>query len=364
MPNSTANLLTLAPKIALIGLVSVFFVPSSPSHSQPRVLTIEIEIVDQVDPAGLPPHLQRIKPVFLANLHKNMQAIFKALGRCEILDRHPDLPRADQSHRESGAVDIEARVTVLQLYKSYRNKLFLGTHDDINVFDEFYYAPGTEEVIAEPVIVGRLELDLVDARKGKRFWSRLSDSTATIPYHNHRYIINPAKHPGATHPELLQNHMADILRLSNVPGSPLRYSLDAADRWFISAPRDDIHTARGLLKGLAASFYTAVDSHLPLEGQVVELLPEEKGKRRVLLNIGATHGVVPGLKFEVRRPLPASQKVGQIQVIKVDSTTAIARVRKIDRHLRKRGEGLQPGDRAISKKRKSTRTRSAVERSN
>ncbi len=39
-----------------------------------------------------------------------------------------------------------------------------------------------------------------------------------------------------------------------------------------------------------------------------------------------------------------------------DSTTAIARLRKLDKKLRKRGEGLQLQDRVISSKRPSRRS--------
>ncbi len=343
--------------ISLIGLTLVFVGHATPCSSQPRELVIGVEIVDQVDAAGMPPHLLRVKPLLLDNLHQDILVLFKALGRCKAFELSSD--SSSESQAQYGAVDFFAQVFVRQLHKSYRNKQYLGTSHDIHIADELYYEPGDMEVISEPILIAQLELGLVDARKGKRFWSRMSDSTAAIPHGRYDYIFNPAKHPGATHPEMLQNFMADILRLTNVPRSPLRHILEAADRWFISEPRDDIDTARGLLVGLAASFYTGLDGNLPLEGEIVELLPEEKGKRRVLLNIGAVHGVSSRLKLDVWRPLPAAQKVGQVQVVQVDSTTAVARVRKIDKKLRKLGEGIQSGDRVISKKRKSTRTWSA-----
>jgi hypothetical protein len=346
-----------AKKWILLGLTLGFFSDAAPALSQPRTLVIGVEIVDQVEPAGMPPHLQRVKPLLLDNLHQDLMVLFADLGRCKPLDLAVD--RSNGSRAGSGAVDFFAQVIVHQLHKSYRNKQYVGTSHDIHIADELYYEPGETEVTSEPILIARLEFGLVDAHKGKRFWSRMSDSTAAIPHGRYDYIFNPAKHPGAVLPESLQNFMADILRLTDVPRSPLRYILDAADRWFISKPQDDIDTAQGLLAGMAASFYTHLDSNLPLEGQAVELLPEKKDKTRVLLNIGAEHGVIPHLKLDVWRPLPTAQKVGQIQVVQVDSTTAVARVRKIDKQLRKRGEGIQPGDRVISKKRKSTRSWSA-----
>jgi len=81
------------------------------------------------------------------------------------------------------------------------------------------------------------------------------------------------------------------------------------------------------------------------------LLPERKGKPHVQLNIGAQHGLVRKMRLQVLRPDPSDQKVGQLEVVEVDSTTAIARLRKLDKKLRKHGEGLQLQDRVISPKR-------------
>ena len=81
------------------------------------------------------------------------------------------------------------------------------------------------------------------------------------------------------------------------------------------------------------------------------LLPERKGKAHVQLNIGAQHGLIAKMRLQVLRPDPSDQKVGQLEVVEVDSTTAIARLRKLDKKLRKLGEGLQLQDRVISPKR-------------
>ena len=340
-------------KLLLGGFILAFFSAANPALSQPRPLVVGVEVVDQVEPTGMPPHLLHAKPLLLDNLHQDMTALVNNLNRCKTLDFASFGSREINS--ASRPVDYVVRVVVNQLYKSYRNKQFFGTSHDIHLSDQRYYQPGEREVIAEPILIGRIEFGLVDTHKKKRIWSLMSDSTATIPHDRYDYIFNPAKHPDAVLAESLQNYMVDILRLTNVPRSPLRHILGAADRWFISRPRDDLDTAQDLLAGLAASSYSALDSNLPIEGQVLELLPPENDKTFVLLNIGAAHGVISRLKLDVWRPLPADQKVGQVQVVQVDSSTAVAKVRKIEKKIRKRGEGIQAGDRVISKKRKSKR---------
>jgi hypothetical protein len=62
------------------------------------------------------------------------------------------------------------------------------------------------------------------------------------------------------------------------------------------------------------------------------------------------------MRLDVWRPQPSQQKVGQVEVVELDSTTAIARLRKIEKKLKKRGEGLQKQDRVISHKRPSRKS--------
>ena len=345
-------------RVLALGLAVALIGRPTPSFSEPRELAVGVEVEDLVDPVGMPPHLLRERESLLDDLGRDLRFLLEDLGRCTTTSLSPGAGLDRQA--DVRAVDFIARARLRQLYKSYRNKQHLGTAHDVHISDEYYYDPEALEVTSEPILVARLELGLVEARRGKRFWSGMSDSTAVIPHGRYDYMINPARHPGATRPEMLQHVMAGIMRLTDVPRSPLRYILDAADRWYISSPEEDVRTANGVLAGLVGSFFTELDSHLPLEGRVVELLPEVDDKTRMRLDVGAVHGVFPGLKLDVWRPHPAGQKVGQVQVTELDSATAVARVRKLDRKLRKQGEGVQDGDRVISKKRRSTRTRSAA----
>jgi hypothetical protein len=109
-----------------------------------------------------------------------------------------------------------------------------------------------------------------------------------------------------------------------------------------------------MLAGLITSVSAELDANLPLEGRIKAMLPEAEGRKRVVLDIGARDGLTVRLRLDVWRPLPAQQKVGQIEIVGVDSTTSIAWIRKIEKKFRKRGEGPEPGDRVISRKRSAS----------
>ena len=87
------------------------------------------------------------------------------------------------------------------------------------------------------------------------------------------------------------------------------------------------------------------------------LLPAANGPPLAPLGIGAGHGVVPRLRLDVWRGVSTPEKVGQIEVVQIDSTTAVARLRRLEKPFRQRGGGLLPDDRAVSRKRASGRRR-------
>jgi hypothetical protein len=65
--------------------------------------------------------------------------------------------------------------------------------------------------------------------------------------------------------------------------------------------------------------------------------------------------LVPRLRLDVWRDPPNEEKIGQIEIVQLNPTSAIAKLRKLEKKIRKRGETLQPGDRVISRRRDSTR---------
>ena len=242
-----------------------------------------------------------------------------------------------------------------KLNKIFRNRMveYFGSRAQQTV-PALAGEPQSYEVSALPVIIGQLQVRLLDTRRGKTLWSSRSDTTLAIP--RHTYIYNPRKYPGWTRPELLQSHLAGIARLQD------RYPavasmLHAADRWYVSDPAADLDTATRALKLMVASLYTALDGNLPLEGRISRMLPSQKGKQYAHLDIGAHHGLTKKLRLDVHRPEPGGPKVGQVEIVQLDSLSAVVRLRKLERGIRRLGQGLQVGDRVVSDKRDSPRRR-------
>lgn len=323
------------------------------AFSQPRTQSIGVVITDKVNLHALPLHLRDRHAQSLNELRRRVMSLLDDLGRFETAEWSAVANGRRYVYSGPGSVAFVAHLTIHKLGKIYRNETQYYPNYPASASSQVGNSP-PYEIISRPAITGRLKIELVELKKNKAFWSALHDSTAIVPHDPLAYIYNPRKHPGFTHPSMIRAHLADIMRLQTLNRSAER-GMAMSDRWYISAPGDDIATARTLLADLVAWLPADLDSNLPLEGRIAALVPEKKGKRQVLLNIGARHGLSPRLRLDVWRPLPSAQKVGQIEIVKVDSTTAIARVRKIEKKLRKRGEGPNAGDRVISRKRPSTR---------
>lgn len=334
----------------LIGLTAILF-GNQPTNAQPHIYTIGLFFTDLVDQEILPVHLAEQHPHLMREINHALRELFTNLGRFRVV-RLPSVGEArDPVYQGEESVDYTAHFILHKAYKTYHNKVIhyenLGLFDDGRPSEDRSY-----EVISLPSIVGQLEVKMVDPRRGKIFWSDLRDSSAVIPYDKQLFLYNTWKYPSASHPGLTRAFLADLLRLQMADPATER-ALNVAERWFVSKPSSDLAVARGVLKGLADNLAPDLDANLPLEGRIAALLPEQKGKPHVQLNIGAQHGLTKRMRFDVWRPRPSQQKVGQIEVIDVDSTTAIARLRKLDKKLKKRGDGLQIQDRVISPKRPS-----------
>ena len=344
-------------KILIIGsLTSIFCVALCPAFSQPRVHTIGLAITDLVERQALPLHLQRHQPVFMEELHRQMSNLFEDLGRFQTFDWQASSDRDKYLYYGEESVDFVAHVIVHRLYRVYSNKVLYASPYDAPSGSAFPTSEAQNiEVLSLPMVSGRLEVKLVDPLKDKIFWSGQRDSSAIVPYDEFRFIYNPSKYPGMTHPALIQTYLADILRLQHA-NSIVERALYASDRWYLSEPEDDVEIARGVLADLVRTFYSEIDGNLPLEGRIDALLQDKtKGKPTCLLNIGSKHGAVPRLRLDVWRNSPDEEKIGQVEIIKLSPTSAIAKLRKLEKKVRKRGETLQLGDRVISHKRDSTR---------
>ena len=337
----------------LIGLATVLF-GGQPANAQPHIYTIGLVFTDLVDQEILPVHLAEQHPLLMREIDQAIRDIFASLGRFRSVHLQSIGEVHDPIYQGEESVDYIAHFILNKAYKTYHNQVI--HYEDLGLFDDG--GPSADRsyaVISLPAFVGQLEVKLADPRRDKIFWSDLRDTSATIPYDKRLYLYNIWKYPGASHPGLTRAFLADLLRLQMANPATER-ALNVAERWFVSKPSSDLAVARELLKGLADNLAPDLDANLPLEGRIAALLPEQKGKPHVRLNIGARHGLTARMRFDVWRPRPSQQKVGQIEVVEMDSTTAIARLRKLDKKLKKRGDGLQIQDRVISPKRPSRRS--------
>lgn len=335
-------------RLFLIGWAAILF-GNQPANAQPHLYTIGLAFTDLVDQEALPVHLADQHPLLMREIERTLSDTFADMDRFRAV-RLPSMGEArDPVYQGEASVDYIAHFMLNKAYKTYHNKVIhyenLGLFDDGRPSEDRSY-----EVISLPAIVAQLEVKLEDPRRDRIFWSDLRDSSAVIPYDKQLYLYNSWKYPGASHPSLTRAFLADLLRLQMANPSTER-ALNVAERWFISNPSSDLAVARGVLKGLADNLAPDLDANLPLEGRIAALLPARKGKPHVRLNIGAQHGLLKRMRFDVWRPRPSQQKVGQIEVVEMDSTTAIARLRKLDKELKKRGDSLQTQDRVISPKR-------------
>lgn len=335
-------------RLFLIGWAAILF-GNQPANAQPHRYTIGLAFTDLVDQEALPVHLADQHPLLMREIERTLRDIFADMGRFRAVRLRSTGEARDPVYQGEESVNYIAHFMLNKAYKTYHNKVIhyenLGLFDDGRPSEDRSY-----EVISLPAIVAQLEVKLEDPRRDRIFWSDLRDSSAVIPYDKQLYLYNSWKYPGASHPSLTRAFLADLLRLQMANPSTER-ALNVAERWFISNPSSDLAVAQGVLKGLASNLAPDLDANLPLEGRIAALLPARKGKPHVRLNIGAQHGLLKRMRFDVWRPRPSQQKVGQIEVVEMDSTTAIARLRKLDKELKKRGDSLQIQDRVISPKR-------------
>ena len=344
-------------RVISVGLVAAILGGICPSAAQPHIYTIGLALIDRVNPDGLPPHMRRQHPGLVNDMRREIRSLLADLGRFRTVPFRMSSEDDDPVYFGAPAVDFVVQITLDRADKIYRNQILYSQGPLLyNRTGEDGRSGGAPyEVISLPAITGQLQVRLVDPHKDKVLWSSLRDCTAVVPIDERIFLYNNRKYPGLTHPDLVRAFQIDILRLRQVNRSVDR-ALNMSDRWFVSQPSHDVEVARDLFRGLVASLASDMDSNLPLEGRIDALLPKKKSKFYVQLNIGAHHGLVPRMRLEVWRPQPSSQKVGQVEVVEIDSTTAVARLRKLDKKLKKRGEGLQLLDRVISPKRPSVRS--------
>jgi len=336
----------------IAALVILFMEIWSPALAQPRIYTAGLVITDGVRVSGLPAHLQSRHTQMVADLRAQMRLLLAQLGRLEVLTLEATFSANRYLYYGAGEVDYVVHVILLRADKIFSNQILYTSQMRVELPAGYggQEAGLNYEVVSLPAISDRLEIRLIDPHRSRVLWSALRDSTVTVSFDPQVFILNTRKYPGLTPPRLLQENLAELMRLRQGNGSTDRL-LDAADRWFVSKPSADVKVSQELLGGLVQSLAVDLDCNLPLEGQITQFLPREEGEVRVQLDLGGRHGLVPKLRLEAWRPLPANLKVGELEVVSVDSTTATAKLKRLERKIRKQGVSLQVLDRVISPKR-------------
>ena len=206
------------------------------------------------------------------------------------------------------------------------------------------------ETLALPVFSAAIEVRLIDPKRRRILWSTLQDSTVSLP-HSNNYVYNVDKYPGYTPSEVIRDYVAPILMQRFRSPSSLRM-LQAADRWYISDAEGDGAAGGRLLAEIIRNILPQIDAQLPLVGNIVsELAPDGKSRPQYTINVGANQGIVIDLKLDVFSKRLRDTKVGELKIVSVEPSTAVARLHKLDRSIRKSGGSITVGDQVLSKKR-------------
>lgn len=342
----------LVPSGLGLGLLVLALGGATVASAQARIYAAGLAITDAVAVEALPAHLRANHAQLLAELRGQAKGRLSGLGRLQVAHWEATFSANRFQYQGPGDADFVVHVLLSHADKVFRNQV-IYTNEGIRALPLGYggQESGLDyEVVSLPAIGTRIEMRLVDPHRNKILWSAQRDTTATVAFDPQVFVLNTRKYPGFTPASILQENLADLMRLRQ-DNTNVDRLLDVADRWFVSKPSADVKMAQATLGSLLESLAAELDSNLPVEGQITQVLPVEDGEAQVQLDLGSRHGLAPGLCLEVWRALPNGQRVGEIEIVRADSATATARLRKLDRAVRKRGESLEVTDRVISQKR-------------
>ena len=86
---------------------------------------------------------------------------------------------------------------------------------------------------------------------------------------------------------------------------------------------------------------------IPYGQAPVDYFSKEVDDAVAALNVGIRNK----MRLEVFRSGKSGSKIGQIEIVSVDSASSVGRVRKLERSVRKRGGTIDVGDQVISRQR-------------
>jgi hypothetical protein len=346
--NKTVNCL-----LGICALLWVCVLPIGASAQSSAPFRVALAFSDLSDTERQWDHLQVFNDSALPIIRRTVLANFTAIDRCEVALLAATLDARGRSvFADEADAEYALHFILRHIDKLFRNRTIYQSGYDVDRNQVGYEGAESQsrEIVALPALSSAMEVRLIDLNRNKVIWSTLQDSTVLVAHDNH-FVYNAEKYPGFTHPEIIRDYIAPILRQRQRRPAALRM-LAAADRWFLSKPTDDIAAAEALLEGMVNDLMPAVDAQLPLYGTIISLAGADEKKRPLFrLDIGSQQGLVKKLRLDVFRDSMAAKKIGQVEVVSVDSSSSIARLHKLERSVRKRGESLAIGDLVFSRKR-------------
>ncbi len=313
--------------------------------------TLNISYSSQIDTARVWPHMQVFHKTSLLTMHALTDSKLRNLDRFKLSSEMVFLdPRGVTVFPPDLKADYIAHFILRSLSRIYRNRTVYLRNPG--------YAPLTQrqeealprQIKSLPVVTISIEVRLIRKRSQKTLWSQLQDSTVFLP-HRERFILNPEKYPGYTDPKFIQEFTAPILRQRFRNPVSLRM-LTVADRWYLSAPEDDITYARNLTEAVVTKSVSELVAQLPLTGRILSTeKSDHKQRRQFLINLGSQHGIRDRLRLDVYSEKRRLEKIGEIEIVATGAATSLAREYKIEKNALKNGVNLSVGDPVVSEKR-------------
>lgn len=313
------------------------------------VIRLTFDVRDLSDPDDHWEHLESFHESALSDiehvLHRELKEIKRVALTHQSRDRVVDMPWRRTRGKDGATFTL--RLQLRRFSKIFRNRGLYQARDQLSPTAQ---EPIMREMIALPVLSGAIEAHLINDQREKTIWSTLHDSS-TMLAHNGRFIYNLEKYPGYTPPDLIRDYAVPILRHRSKRPSALRM-LSAADRWYISNADKDLVSAYAMLRQMVADLIPEIDANLPLSGSIVSQVGLDHKRRPMFqLDLGMDVGIREKMKLEVFRPGKSGAKIGQIEIVSVDSSFSVGRVRKLERSVRRRGATIDVGDVVISRQR-------------
>ncbi len=328
----------------LLGLIA-------PSALQARPhLNVAIAFSDETDADKRWDHLDSLYESASYRAQKGVMRGLGTLPRCRLVSRAAQLDQRGRSvfQAEEG-IDFVLHFVLRRIDRLYRNRTLYYTEPSAATLSGSADSQ-PREVAALPALSAAIEVRLIETQRDKIVWSALQDSTIMLQ-HDNRFVYNPDKYPGYTHPEVIRDYVAPIMR-QRFKNPPSLRMLNSADRWYLSPLENDAAIGGHLIDCMIRDLLPQIDAHLPLWGTISTILATDEDNRpQYRIDRGANHGIIEGMQLDVFQRENRQMKLGRVKVVAVGPTSATVRLHKLERAVRKRGQTLGIGDLVFSKQR-------------